>query len=256
MEFLHNRYIISIGGLLCVILYVRLSSIVYTIVHELAHYAEARLAGVEIVSFTIGSPIRTWIDRGGTKWGVGIPTGGNVAMLHEYTKCAEVPSQERSGAFPCKTSKERFKIIAAGPLSSIFLPIIIIVIFYIMSNSQEFFASLTKFFELISVFWAGLKGDPRPLPLAWAVFSLPAGSLIWVGGLWSMIAGVANLVPLGRLDGKVLMDIMASGSDRPYLIRSAYWATTILVLAYPTVLIFKFLWNYEVFPLLKILVRI
>jgi membrane-associated protease RseP (regulator of RpoE activity) len=228
--------IISAGGLALIAVYVKISSAIYTLAHEFSHYIMAKIYGVEIISFTIGRPCFRWTDNSGTRWGIGVPVGGNVNMLHEFTESANVPEPEASRAFACKSSIQRFIIIAAGPQVSIFLPIFVLLITYLMSDAQELWESGLHFYQLLLVFLVGVTGSLNSLPSMWAVFSLPSDSIIWAGGTWSVIAGIFNLLPCKGFDGKALLNIMVAESERPCTVRVLYYIfCALLVTAIPVI---------------------
>lgn len=90
--------------------------------HELGHYWAARRCGVRVLRFSVGfgKPLWRRVDRQGTEWVLaGIPLGGYVKMLEEPAADA-MPAQQRE-AFASQPLRNRFFIVAAGPLANFLL---------------------------------------------------------------------------------------------------------------------------------------
>jgi regulator of sigma E protease len=89
-------------------------------VHELGHFAMARLFGVRVLKLAIGFGrplLRT--TRGGTEYAIGvIPLGGYVRLCGED---ADVPvdSEEAPFAFSLRPAWQRLAIIFAGPVANV-----------------------------------------------------------------------------------------------------------------------------------------
>lgn len=100
---------------------------VLILVHELGHYAVARLCGVKVLRFSIGFGRSLWSRRfgaDGTEWAIGIfPLGGYVKMLDERE--GEVAPHELSRAFNRKSVGRRSAIVAAGPAANFLLAILL-----------------------------------------------------------------------------------------------------------------------------------
>ncbi len=97
-------------------------SILVTI-HELGHYAAARLCGVKIIRFSIGFGPTLWVREIGadkTEWAVAaLPLGGFVKMADERDD--SVDETERHRAFNNKPIWQRMFIIVAGPMANFVL---------------------------------------------------------------------------------------------------------------------------------------
>jgi regulator of sigma E protease len=93
---------------------------VLVIVHELGHYAVARLCGVKILRFSVGFGRPLWaLRRGpdGTEWVIStFPLGGYVKMLD--SREGEVAPHERWRAFDAKPVASRIAIVLAGPAAN------------------------------------------------------------------------------------------------------------------------------------------
>ncbi|HEX4943991.1 MAG TPA: RIP metalloprotease RseP [Usitatibacteraceae bacterium] len=90
------------------------------VVHELGHYAVARLAGVKILRFSIGFGRSLWMRRLGkdrTEWVIAaFPLGGYVKMLD--SREGEVETAERARAFDLQPVGKRIAIALAGPAAN------------------------------------------------------------------------------------------------------------------------------------------
>lgn len=94
--------------------------------HEFGHYLVARLAGVQVLRFSVGfgKVVAMRQDRHGTEWALSaIPLGGYVKMLDERE--APVPPEQLDRAFNRKPLGARAAIVAAGPLANFLLAILL-----------------------------------------------------------------------------------------------------------------------------------
>lgn len=91
------------------------------IVHELGHFAAAKLARVQVLEFGIGMPPRIFgFTRGGTTYSLNIlPFGGFVRMLGE-----EDPTAPAS--FAGKSAWQRLVILGAGSAMNAVLPVVLL----------------------------------------------------------------------------------------------------------------------------------
>lgn len=93
--------------------------------HEFGHFWVARRCGVKVLRFSVGfgSPLLRWHDRHGTEFVVAaIPLGGYVKMLDERE--GEVSPELLGQTFNRKTVRQRFAIVAAGPLANFLLALL------------------------------------------------------------------------------------------------------------------------------------
>lgn len=94
--------------------------------HEFGHFWVARRCGVKVLCFSIGFGPSIWQRTGkdGTCYQIAaIPLGGYVKMLgHDDESVAE---HEKHLAFSHKSIKQRFAIVAAGPLANFLLAIVV-----------------------------------------------------------------------------------------------------------------------------------
>ncbi len=96
---------------------------VLVVIHELGHYAAARIVGVKILRFSVGFGRTLWMRRRGadqTEWAIAaVPLGGYVKMLDERE--GEVPAHERPRAFNRQNVWARIFIVIAGPAANFLL---------------------------------------------------------------------------------------------------------------------------------------
>jgi regulator of sigma E protease len=96
---------------------------VLVVIHELGHYAAARLMGVKILRFSVGFGRTLWSRRVGrdeTEWAISaVPLGGYVKMLDERE--GEVEPRDRPRAFNRQGVGARIFIVLAGPVANFLL---------------------------------------------------------------------------------------------------------------------------------------
>src|SRR3954469_2764234 len=96
---------------------------VLVVIHELGHYAAARLIGVKILRFSVGFGRTVWSRRVGpdrTEWAISaVPLGGYVKMLDERE--GDVPREDRPRAFNRQAVWARIFIVLAGPVANFVL---------------------------------------------------------------------------------------------------------------------------------------
>lgn len=110
-------------------------------VHELGHFTVAKLAGVKVLKFSLGFGPRLLSRQWGeTEYMIcAIPLGGYVLMLGESGAIegeGETPSTEdMARSFAAKSVGIRSLIIAAGPLTNLVLPFLVLPLAYILGVS-------------------------------------------------------------------------------------------------------------------------
>jgi len=106
---------------------------VLVVVHELGHYAAARMMDVKILRFNVGfgRALKVWKrGRDQTEWAIAIiPLGGFVKMLDERE--GEVRREERHRAFNNKLVWARIFIVLAGPLANLLLATLVYWVLFI-----------------------------------------------------------------------------------------------------------------------------
>lgn len=101
-------------------------------IHELGHFAVAKLAGVKVLKFSLGFGPRIVSHQWGeTEYMIcAIPLGGYVQMLGEGIQENEgdqpLSEEERSRSFAEKSVGRRLAIVAAGPFMNLALPFLIL----------------------------------------------------------------------------------------------------------------------------------
>ena len=114
---------------------------VLIVVHELGHYAAARLCGVKILRFSVGFGRPLWMrrfGRDGTEWQVAaFPLGGYVKMLDEREAGEEgIPEAELPRAFNRQSVGRRSFVVVAGPAANLLLAVLLYW-FLFMSGVEE-----------------------------------------------------------------------------------------------------------------------
>jgi regulator of sigma E protease len=114
---------------------------VLVFVHELGHFTVAKLAGVKVLKFSLGFGPRLLSRQWGeTEYMIcAIPLGGYVLMLGEGGTIegeGEVPTPADEGrSFAAKSVGIRSLIIAAGPLTNLILPFLVLPLAYMLGVS-------------------------------------------------------------------------------------------------------------------------
>ncbi|MDO9602890.1 MAG: RIP metalloprotease RseP [Rhodocyclaceae bacterium] len=97
------------------------------VIHELGHYAAARLCNVKVLRFSVGFGRPLWMRRfgpDGTEWALAaFPLGGYVKMLDERE--GDVPAGELPRAFNRQSVGRRSLIVVAGPLANLLLAVLL-----------------------------------------------------------------------------------------------------------------------------------
>jgi len=96
-------------------------------VHELGHFLVAKRSGVGVLKFSLGfGPKLLGVKRGETEYLVSaLPLGGYVKMIGEDPADESVEAADPSRSFSKKSVGTRARIILAGPLANLLLPVLI-----------------------------------------------------------------------------------------------------------------------------------
>src|SRR5947199_10221900 len=104
--------------------------------HELGHFLVARWAGVKVLTFSLGfgPELCGFNDRHGTRWKLSaVPLGGYVkffgdesaASVPDSETISQMSEEERRESFFFKPVAQRAAIVAAGPIATFLLAIVI-----------------------------------------------------------------------------------------------------------------------------------
>lgn len=157
------------GGFLWVVGAFVLALGVLIFVHELGHYAAARLCKVKILRFSVGFGRPLWMRRFGadrTEWQIAaFPLGGYVKMLDERE--GEVPASELHRAFNRQSVTKRSFIVVAGPFANLLLAVLLY--WFLFMNGVE---------------------EPRPILAAPPAGTLAAEAKVGAGETVRSVSGV------------------------------------------------------------------
>ncbi len=107
-------------------------------VHELGHFAIAKLCGVKVLKFSLGfGPRLVSRQWGETEYMISaVPLGGYVQMLGEgggeQGETAELTDEEKERSFARQPVSRRMAIIAAGPIMNLLLPFLVLPVAYLI----------------------------------------------------------------------------------------------------------------------------
>jgi len=96
-------------------------------VHELGHFLVAKRSGVGVLKFSLGfGPKLLGVKRGETEYLLSaFPLGGYVKMIGEDPADASVEAADPARSFSQKSVATRARIILAGPVANLLLPVAI-----------------------------------------------------------------------------------------------------------------------------------
>ena len=96
-------------------------------VHELGHFAFAKIFGVKVITFSIGFGPKVLKLRGReTEYCVGLfPLGGFVKMLEEAKGTEPVLPEEKKRTFESQALWKRIVIVLAGPAMNVLFPVVL-----------------------------------------------------------------------------------------------------------------------------------
>ena len=104
-------------------------------IHELGHYAAARLFGIRVLRFSFGwgSPLWKRTDRTGTEWAIApFLVGGYVQMLDD--RAMEVTPDELPESLNAKPVWQRMVVLAAGPLANLALCVALLWLMFVIGK--------------------------------------------------------------------------------------------------------------------------
>jgi regulator of sigma E protease len=96
-------------------------------VHELGHFLVAKRSGVGVLKFSLGfGPKLVGVKRGETEYLLSaFPLGGYVKMIGEDPADASAEAADPARSFSQKSVGTRARIILAGPVANLLLPVVI-----------------------------------------------------------------------------------------------------------------------------------
>ena len=111
---------------------------VLVFIHELGHFAIAKMCGVKVLKFSLGfGPKLVSRIHGETEYQVcAIPLGGYVQMLGEGSgeqgEEIELSADEKARSFAEQSVAKRLAIVSAGPVMNLILPLLILPISFMV----------------------------------------------------------------------------------------------------------------------------
>ena len=144
-------------------------------VHELGHFAVARMCGVKVDVFSIGFGKELWgrRDRQGTYWKIAaVPLGGYCQFLGDDDassagdgKASELSEEEKKFTFQYQSPAKKLVIALAGPMSNYLLAILIFAGIFFFLGKINFPPVVGEVFENSAAAKAGIVANDRILTI-------------------------------------------------------------------------------------------
>lgn len=144
-------------------------------VHELGHFAVARMCGVKVDVFSIGFGKELWgrRDRQGTYWKIAaVPLGGYCQFLGDDDassagdgKASELSEEEKKFTFQYQSPAKKLVIALAGPMSNYLFAILIFVGIFFFLGKINFPPVVGEVFENSAAAKAGIVANDRILTI-------------------------------------------------------------------------------------------
>lgn len=144
-------------------------------VHELGHFAVARMCGVRVDVFSIGFGKELWgrRDRQGTYWKIAaVPLGGYCQFLGDDDassagdgKASELSEEEKKFTFQYQSPAKKLVIALAGPMSNYLFAILIFVGIFFFLGKINFPPVVGEVFENSAAAKAGIVANDRILTI-------------------------------------------------------------------------------------------
>lgn len=138
-------------------------------VHELGHFAVARLCGVKVAAFSIGFGKTLWsrTDKHGTEWKLSaIPLGGYCKFLGDDDvasagdKSGSLSEEDKKYAFASQNPFKKLAIVIAGPGANYLFAILIFAAIFFFLGKMDFPAVVGEVIKDSAAEAGGvLKGD-------------------------------------------------------------------------------------------------
>lgn len=144
-------------------------------VHELGHFAVARMCGVKVDVFSIGFGKELWgrRDRQGTYWKIAaVPLGGYCQFLGDDDassagdgKASELSEEEKKFTFQYQSPAKKLVIALAGPMSNYLFAILIFAGIFFFLGKINFPPVVGEVFENSAAAKAGIVANDRILTI-------------------------------------------------------------------------------------------
>ena len=144
-------------------------------VHELGHFAVARMCGVKVDVFSIGFGKELWgrRDKQGTYWKIAaVPLGGYCQFLGDDDassagdgKASELSEEEKKFTFQYQSPAKKLVIALAGPVSNYLFAILIFAGIFFFLGKINFPPVVGEVFENSAAAKAGIVANVRILTI-------------------------------------------------------------------------------------------
>lgn len=144
-------------------------------VHELGHFAVARMCGVKVDVFSIGFGKELWgrRDKQGTYWKIAaVPLGGYCQFLGDDDassagdgKASELSEEEKKFTFQYQSPAKKLVIALAGPVSNYLFAILIFAGIFFFLGKINFSPVVGEVFENSAAAKAGIVANDRILTI-------------------------------------------------------------------------------------------
>ena len=144
-------------------------------VHELGHFAVARMCGVKVDVFSIGFGKELWgrRDKQGTYWKIAaVPLGGYCQFLGDDDassagdgKASELSEEEKKFTFQYQSPAKKLVIALAGPVSNYLFAILIFAGIFFFLGKINFPPVVGEVFENSAAAKAGIVASDRILTI-------------------------------------------------------------------------------------------
>lgn len=158
-------------GLLWTLLFFVLAISPLVVLHELGHYAMARVFGVkaEVFSVGFGRRIASFVDRRGTRWQLAwLPLGGYVRFAGDMGAASNadpawlsLPPAERNRTFQAKPVWQRFLIVLAGPAANFAFAIVMLAGLFALCGEPRIAPVAGAFTKTSAAYEAGIRAGDR-----------------------------------------------------------------------------------------------
>ncbi len=145
-------------------------------VHELGHFAVARMCGVKVEVFSIGfgKELYGWTDKHGTNWKLSaIPLGGYCQFLGDAdassstqdVEAVKLSDEDKKFAFPYQNPFKKLAIVLAGPGANYLFAILVFASIFFFLGKINFPPVVGEVFENSAAAKAGIVPNDRILTI-------------------------------------------------------------------------------------------